>query len=409
MLVRVQPRPPRHCRHQPKRRDNYAQPPQPAPGVAAQPRQSANGAKAQGPVQEVQVPPAVVNIAEPKRDDDDRQQSARREQQREPPRSVAEHRARASGQPHATRDAAEQREQDHHRRRGDGHPHWNIREWSRVRTDHLAEEQRADHVRMVRHQAEPLREPFKRIAPQIGQPGKETGRAEHQQRPGGGQNGRPFAPSRPQEIRTPRHGDQRHQQQGRRPNGAGDAQPRAERGEGANPSAAPARTPPARPQCPVRQQQRDHDHAEERHVLAVEEGVRVEPGVAEEEQHRKQRQRAAAEQAARQQIASERADQKEAVAQDVTGQEDVPFVGQSQSPLGGQQGDLERRPVIAQVVAQEPRVLAEHVVDRELADAVLRQLVVREPVVARGHHAERQGRDEHAERDRRAKTTRTWQ
>ena len=84
---------------------------------------------------------------------------------------------------------------------------------------------------------------------------------------------------------------------------------------------------------PVEQAQRDHEQAQERQILGVEERVRVQPGMQHEQRQGEERQPPVVEQPARQQVTGQPRRQEQQVGQEVAHQVDAAAVAESQGAL----------------------------------------------------------------------------
>ena len=123
--------------------------------------------------------------------------------------------------------------------------------------------------------------------------------------------------------------------------------------------------------------------------------------MAEQQQHCKERQRAALEQAMGQEIAGERADEEKRMGQKISGKINVPRIGQSPKALESDQPNLERRTVISVItLGQKAHVLAKRIADGELPEALHPRLIEPKAVIAGCREAEGEDPGEHTERTR---------
>ncbi len=146
--------------------------------------------------------------------------------------------------------------------------------------------------------------------------------------------------------------------------------------------------------------QRDHEHGEERDVLPIEEGIRVEAGMEQEQRRGHERQRPAAEHAQDKQVAEHPADEEEQVREDVPAEKDVRLVAQAEDVF---EDESERRLEGCAVVAafgivQLPEgalAVPCEVVQRRVPDHALGPRVRPNAVVVEHERANEQGERAH--------------
>ena len=123
----------------------------------------------------------------------------------------------------------------------------------------------------------------------------------------------------------------------------------------------------------MRQPKADHQQAEERHVLGVEEGLRVDARMQQEEQQGKERQQTAAEQSVGQQIAGIAGDHEEQVRQQVASQIEAAALARPKSLFEQRKRHLQDRPVqsVPRVLKLIEPALASEIPQRRFADGAL--------------------------------------
>lgn len=148
VLVRVEDRDPENHRRQSERGDDHRKRGKSFAVALKKPRKPGAGQEAHRPIDEVQVAPTVVNVADPERNDD-RHQRRRNQQRPEPANPACVFRMGATGQrarriadqPPANHQATENGKRRHHGWRGNGEPHGNVRPRPIVSANYLAEKQ----------------------------------------------------------------------------------------------------------------------------------------------------------------------------------------------------------------------------------------------------------------------------
>ena len=131
----------------------------------------------------------------------------------------------------------------------------------------------------------------------------------------------------------------------------------------------------------MNQQQGNHKHTKERNILAVEEGMGIEAGVQQEQQHSEQGEQAVVEQAHGQQVTADPAQQEEQVGQEMTAEIDGTGIFQSQDPLDQQQGEFEYSTVRSVPILHKVIIFSRDVVGVQDSDVTLYGLVPRYAVV----------------------------
>ena len=156
----------------------------------------------------------------------------------------------------------------------------------------------------------------------------------------------------------------------------------------------PQRLPP---EGAVREIERDHESDEEGNVFRVEEGVRVDARMQQEQHQGDERQQPVAEHAQHEQIAEDAADQEKQVGEEVP----VPVIFQTGDALDEGERRLERRAVIAisgnALLVEGALAVPQHVVDRRIPDRALVSFILADAVVVeheRGHEQEERARAE---------------
>ena len=289
--------------------------------------------------------------------------------------------------PHQTathqRNDAETSEQERVRGRRDREPNGHVVRGHVVCTDGLAlkliDRIEAPARQALKREAEPL----EGIAPEIG-PGRvqrqRGGRREQAGRPQDASPGR--RRRRADQIAGPQNQDGPEQQRARKPDIGEHARARAGQQEGAG---------GLRAERPVQQEQRQHEQAEERHVLGVEEGMRVQAGMQDEQAQRAEGQPSVARQMQRQLRAAPAAQHEEQVARQMAAEQNVAAVFQPQQTLDRQQEQLEGDAVRSIPMRQELVTAPQRVVRGDEGDIPLQRLIYgRAVVVQQANPCERQ-------------------
>ncbi len=279
---------------------------------------------------------------------------------------------------------ADQTEAERERRRGDREPAGYVLRRQRLAAavEVMSAEQLGHIEGVVSRVRERFREMADRIAPQIGEEGVQRQGARRREHAARAQDAPPRrAVGGPEEVAEAQRQHGGAEQEAHGPY------------VGQHPDAGAAQQeggPRAAAEGPVREQQRQHEQAEEGQVLGVEEGVRVQARVQQEQAQRRQRQPPAAVQAEGQRGRAQAAGQKEQMRQQVAQEVDGAAVLQAQRALRPQQRRFHRDPVHAILVAQQLVVAAPDVIQSELRGTALHALVCMHAVIVQHRHPREQ-------------------
>ena len=364
------------------------------PRRGQQTAQAANRQQAQRRVEEVHLPPAVVEVGVQRHDGRGRQRQAGEQQPLEAQPGVAQHVAGAGGALPYDRGGAGEGQQEGRRRRGDRHPRGQVLGWNRRPAHDLALKEGGRVSRMPSQRLERV-DDGERVAPEPG--GDGVARPRGGQHEGGRGDQRAAAPGPVaglQQVQRPQPRNRREQRQPHDAQVDQHADARAAQRER-------RRGVPA--EGALHQPQRDHEHRQERDVLGIEERVPVQPGMEQVEQQGEQGQPSVGEHPVRQQPAEEPAGEEEQVGQQVAEEMDGAAVGEAQQTLRQEQRRFERDavvPVVAQVVSIGQWTVTQHVAGRLDPPAARRGLVIRHSVVVEDGHADRREHRQHDQRRR---------
>ena len=186
---------------------------------------------------------------------------------------------------------------------------------------------------------------------------------------------------------------QRQVQQAQGEHGGEEQQPHdAEVDEQAHPRPAkqegPQRLPP---EGAVDEVQRDHERDEEGNVLRVEERVRVDARMQQEQDHGDERQQPVVEEPKREDVAGRSAGDEEQMDEQVPAKQEIPVVAQVEDALDQHERRLEGRAVEAAGIilhpVENPLAIPREVVERRLPDPALRRPIQAQVVIVKRERA----------------------